>query len=159
MDWEVVPEFSFNVYGDRGSVDVLAWHPRERILLIIEVKATLTDLQNLVASMSKKGRVVPNAADDARGWQASHVAMLVAVAGTTANRSIVARHAATFGAAFPVRTRAVQTWLRNPRGPIHGIWFVAGDANASIARTSRSRVRRRQRNDFSSKGQRRATPS
>ncbi len=31
--WDVTPEFSFNHFGDRGSVDILAWHPGQRILL------------------------------------------------------------------------------------------------------------------------------
>ena len=25
--WEVVPEATFNRFGERGSIDVLAWHP------------------------------------------------------------------------------------------------------------------------------------
>jgi len=33
LDWEVLPEFSFNHFGDRGSVDVLAWHAGQRVLL------------------------------------------------------------------------------------------------------------------------------
>lgn len=36
-NWEVEVEFTFNVFGDRGSVDVLAWHAATRTLLIIEV--------------------------------------------------------------------------------------------------------------------------
>jgi transcriptional regulator with XRE-family HTH domain len=35
--WEIVPEFTFNHYGDRGSVDILAWHAAERILLLFGV--------------------------------------------------------------------------------------------------------------------------
>ncbi len=142
LEWEVLPEFTFNVYGDRGSVDVLAWHARERILLIIEVKATLTDVQDLLSSLSKKRRVVPRAVHDALSWRPDHIAVLLVVAGTTANRSIVARHHATFATAFPLRTRAVRGWLARPAGPVAGIWFVAGDAIATIARTSRTRVRR-----------------
>jgi len=143
LEWEVVPEFSFNVFGDRGSVDVLAWHPKARVLLIIEVKATLTDVQDLLSSVSRKRRVVPGAVADTFGWRPAHVAVLLVVAGTTANRSIVARHDATFATAFPLRTRAVRTWLSKPVGPIAGMWFVAGDAIATIARESRTRVRRR----------------
>lgn len=142
LEWEVLPEFTFNVFGDRGSVDVLAWHSRERILLIIEVKATLTDLQDLIASISKKRRVVPDAARKDRGWQARHVAVLLVVAGTTANRSSVMRHAATFDAAFPARTRVAREWLRSPAGPIAGVWFVAGDAAGSLVNAGRTRVRR-----------------
>src|SRR5512138_9010 len=43
--WTVIPEYSFNVYGERGSVDVLAFHPERRVLLIVEVKTRVTDLQ------------------------------------------------------------------------------------------------------------------
>jgi transcriptional regulator with XRE-family HTH domain len=66
--WQVVPEFTFNHYGDRGSVDILAWHPGECILLIVEVKATLTDLQDMLGSLSKKVRVVPKIAAGELGW-------------------------------------------------------------------------------------------
>ena len=43
--WLTDPEFSFNVYGERGSVDVLAWHPTHQALLIVEVKTIVTDIQ------------------------------------------------------------------------------------------------------------------
>ena len=36
--WEVVVEYTFNHFGERGSVDVLAWHPLHRALLLLEVK-------------------------------------------------------------------------------------------------------------------------
>jgi hypothetical protein len=143
LEWDVLPEFTFNVYGDRGSVDVLAWHPKERVLLIIEVKATLTDVQDLLSSLSRKRRVVPRAVGENLPWRPDHVAVLLVVAGTTANRSVVRRHDATFATAFPTRTRAVQEWLAKPVGPLSGIWFVAGDAVATIARQSRTRVRAR----------------
>jgi transcriptional regulator with XRE-family HTH domain len=140
-DWEVIPEFTFNVYGDRGSVDILAWHPGDRILLIIEVKATLTDLQDLLASLSKKRRVVPGAARQAKGWRPDHVATLLVAAGTSLNRRVVARHAATFTIAFPTRGRDVDAWLRHPTGAMAGLSFVTGDAVATLNRESRSRVR------------------
>jgi transcriptional regulator with XRE-family HTH domain len=109
--WEVVPEFTLNHYGDRGSVDILAWHPRERILLIVEVKATLTDLQNLLASLSRKSRVVPSLASTQLGWRPEHVANLLVVAGTKGNRPVLARHAATFAVAFPARSRDIRSWI------------------------------------------------
>lgn len=124
--WEVVPEFTFNVYGDRGSVDVLAWRPNPRILLIVEVKATLTDLQETLASLSRKVRVVPGLVRTQRNWQPIHVAKLLAVAGSTANRSVVKRHGATFDAAFPSRSTDAKVWLRRPTGPLAAIWFMSG---------------------------------
>jgi transcriptional regulator with XRE-family HTH domain len=142
LEWEVIPEFTFNVYGDRGSVDILAWHSRQRILLIIEVKATLNDLQSMLASLSKKRRVVPGAVGEALPWRPDHIAVLLVAAGTSANRGVVARHASTLGSAFPIRTRAVLEWLRKPAGGMAGLWFVSGDAISTLATVSRTRVRR-----------------
>jgi hypothetical protein len=36
--WQVLVEESFNVFGERGSVDVVAWLPGAGALLIIEIK-------------------------------------------------------------------------------------------------------------------------
>jgi hypothetical protein len=143
-DWQVIPEFTFNVFGDRGSVDILAWNPTERILLIIEVKSTLTDLQAMLAALSKKIRVVPGAVREAQGWQPLAVAVLLVVAGTTGNRAVVARHASTFDSALPARSREVRSWLRRPRGSLAGVWFVSRDAVSAVAMSgARRRVRRR----------------
>ena len=32
--WIVEPEVSFSIYGERGVIDILAWHPTSRILLL-----------------------------------------------------------------------------------------------------------------------------
>lgn len=139
--WEIVPEFTFNHYGDRGSVDILAWHAGERILLIVEIKATMTDLQDLLGSMSRKMRVVPAKAASQLGWQPRHVARLLVVAGTKANRTVVRRHMATFGAAFPARSREARSWLNRPTGAFSGLWFVSTSSLAAVRRTARARVR------------------
>ncbi len=142
LDWEVAAEFSFNHFGDRGSVDVLAWHPTERILLIIEVKASLTNLQELLHSLSRKLRIVPDLARRQRGWDPVHVSHILVVSGSRANRSVVARHAATFDASFPTRTWALRSWLRRPKGTAPGLWFVPTSALGSGASVARARVRR-----------------
>src|SRR5689334_15861025 len=43
--WLPIPEATFQVYGERGSIDILAWHPITRILLVIEVKSVVPDVQ------------------------------------------------------------------------------------------------------------------
>lgn len=145
LEWEVMPEFSFNHFGDRGSVDVLAWHPVHRVLLVIEVKATLTDLQDLLVSLSRKLRVVPDIVRKSLGWDADHVARIVIVAGTAANRSIVARHAATFVASFPARSREIHAWLRRPLGALAGVWFVSTSSLGGGMSVARTRIRRTSR--------------
>jgi hypothetical protein len=52
-DWEVRVEVSFNDYGDRGSIDILAWNPATRVVLVVEIKSELASIEGLLAhSMS-----------------------------------------------------------------------------------------------------------
>ena len=37
-EWIVRPEVSFSIWGERGVVDFIAWHPARRAMLLIEVK-------------------------------------------------------------------------------------------------------------------------
>jgi transcriptional regulator with XRE-family HTH domain len=146
LGWIVRPEFTFNVYGDRGSVDILAWHPGRRALLIVEVKTRLGDLQALLMAMSKKVRVVPGVAADEMGWSRSAFARVVVMADTHANRSTVTAHAATFAATFPGRTVACRAWLKAPDGDFAGLWFLASrkdrPVKSVVARSGRDvRVR------------------
>ncbi len=140
--WETEVEFGFNEYGERGSVDVLAWHPTERILLIVEVKSRLTDLQDTFASYARKVRLVPGIVRRDRGWDPAHVARLLVLPGTTANRTVVSRHAASFDSVLPERMPAIRSWILRPRGAIAGIWFVAADELPARSRRLRRRVRR-----------------
>lgn len=125
LGWETTPEFTFNVWGERGSVDILAWHPGRRVLLLIEVKTRLTDLQRFLMSMSKKLRLVPGVVAEERGWRRAGLGHVVVVLDSRANRSTVATHGATFAATFPARTAAVRAWLRSPVDDLAGVWFLA----------------------------------
>jgi transcriptional regulator with XRE-family HTH domain len=125
--WEVEVEYTFNVFGDRGSVDVLGWHAASRTLLIIEVKSRFTDLQAMLVSLARKLRVVPDAAREDRGWDAAHVGRIVVAYGSAENRSVLARHASTFDAALPARANEIRRWLRHPKGPLSGVWLMSRD--------------------------------
>jgi transcriptional regulator with XRE-family HTH domain len=135
--WQVELEFSFNVFGDRGAVDVLAWHDATRTLLIVEVKSRFTDLQALLISMSRKLRVVPNAVRDELGWDAATIGRLVVAYGTAENRSIIDRHAAIFDTSFPSRATEIRRWLRTPDGVLSGVWLVSADVVAFPERRRR----------------------
>ena len=125
VGWDVLVEFGFNHYGDRGSVDVLAWHAEHRTLLIVEVKSRLTDLQATFSRFDTKVRVVPAVVGRERGWQARHLGRLLVMPGTKANRASVGRHAETFATAFPERMPAVRAWLHAPNRPMGGVWYLA----------------------------------
>ena len=48
LGWVVAVEVSFSRYGERGSIDVLAWHPECRALVVIEVKSVTPDTQAML---------------------------------------------------------------------------------------------------------------
>jgi transcriptional regulator with XRE-family HTH domain len=123
--WTVEAEFTFNEFGDRGSVDIVAWHAERRVIVIIEVKSVLTDLQAMLMSLSRKVRVVPGILEEQRGWRRRHLGRLLVVVGSTANRGVVTRHEALFATTFPVRSREVLAWIRRPDGDLAGLWFVS----------------------------------
>ncbi len=142
--WIVEPELTFNVFGDRGSVDILGWHPEDKSLCLIEVKTVLTDLQAMLMSMSRKVRVVPGMLEEQRGWRRRQLASLLVVVGSTANRAVVRNHPAVFGSAFPAQTSEVRAWLRRPRGDLAGVWFVSPAVVRHATRGGFGRVRRSQ---------------
>jgi len=123
--WQSIVEFSFNVFGERGSVDVLAWHAPTRTLLIVEVKSRILDLQALLLSLGRKLRLVPNEARRELGWDAEAVGRILLVPGSTEARRLIERHRAIFDASLPAGTPAVCQWIRDPRGPIAGVWLVS----------------------------------
>jgi transcriptional regulator with XRE-family HTH domain len=96
--WEVLGEDSFNEYGDRGSVDLLAWKSAERALLIIEIKTEIVDLQEMLRMLDMKVRVVPGLVRRSRGWRPMSVAAAVVLPSNNTHRRAVANHAALLAA-------------------------------------------------------------
>lgn len=74
--WVTIPEATFQVGGERGSIDILAWHPVARILLVIEVKSVVPDVQATLSGIDRKARIAPHLARD-RGWAVDAVARLL----------------------------------------------------------------------------------
>lgn len=130
--WEVRVEESFNHFGDRGSVDVLAWRGDLQALLIVEVKTELVDLQETVRTLDMKTRVVPTVLRRARGWQSKLVASVLVLPEAHVHRRAVAQHAALLASALPARTWAIRRWLDNPNGSLRGIWFLSNTRLGSV---------------------------
>src|SRR5215212_4286179 len=56
-DWLVATEVSFNHFGERGSIDVLAFHPTTRVVLVIEIKSVMPDVQATLVTLDRKQRL------------------------------------------------------------------------------------------------------
>lgn len=134
--WHVVPEATFNNFGERGSIDVLAWHPSHETLLIIEVKSAMPDMQALLAGVDRKQRIGRRIAAE-RGWRVRSVSRLIVFPEDRTVRRRVDAHASTFDVAYPARTREVGQWIRAPLRPISGLLFLPGSQRT----TARHRVR------------------
>src|SRR5687767_2166689 len=57
--WTAIPEATFQVRGERGSIDILAWPEETRTLLVIEVKSVVPDVQATVGGLDRKTRIAP----------------------------------------------------------------------------------------------------
>ena len=141
--WLVQVEVSFNNYGDRGRVDVIAFHPGTRVVVAVEVKTALGDLQETLGRIDIKARLARTIAGEA-GWSGvtGAVAMLVIGDSRTARR-LVAQHAALF-ARYSLRGRAALAWLRRPRPPVPTgvLWFITlpNSHHTTVTRGRRVRI-------------------
>jgi hypothetical protein len=142
--WLLAPEVTFAVYGERGVIDLFAYHPIRRALLVIELKTEIVDIQLLMSSVDKYMRLASQIARD-RDWRADTVSCWLVVRDTMTNRRRVGAHASVLRAAFPHDGDDVRRWLRDPAGKVRGLSFLS-DARRGSDRGPSSgvqRVRRR----------------
>lgn len=121
--WETIIEYSFNHFGDRGSVDVVGWHGGRSALILIEVKTRIVDVQDLLRSVDMKRRIVPPLLQRERRWTIRHQGHVVVIAESGTNRRAIERHRETFAAAFPQRSVQARRWIQDPTGDIAAIRF------------------------------------
>jgi transcriptional regulator with XRE-family HTH domain len=150
--WQVVAEKSFNHFGDRGSVDVLAWRPDAGALLIVEIKSEIASFEETLRVLDMKARVVPGLIRRTGEWKPRVVGMVLVLPDATAHRDVVARHSATVAAALPARTLAIRRWLADPAGPIRGIWFLGGTRTGGAMRNTKLGRRVRVQRSAGSRG-------
>jgi len=74
--WLAVPEVSFAHYAERGVIDVMAWHASTGIVLVIELKTAIVDINDLMSTMDRRRRLAWKIANDL-GWNPKVVATWV----------------------------------------------------------------------------------
>ena len=121
-DWVLAPEVSFSIRGERGVIDIFAWHAATRTLLVIELKTEIVDVNDLMGKVDRKRQLAVEIGRE-RGWHALTVAVWVIVADSKTNRRRVTAHGTTLRAAFPADGRSVAGWPREPRQPIARLSF------------------------------------
>jgi transcriptional regulator with XRE-family HTH domain len=120
--WEVVVEVTYAVFGERGSIDVLAWRGAERALLIVEVKSDVVSNEATLRKHDEKVRLARGIALERFSWRAATVSRLLVLPDTrTARRRLASEPLAS---AYPTRGPDLRKWLRSPSGPISGALFL-----------------------------------
>ena len=141
-NWEARTEVSFNHFGDRGRVDVLARHVPSGTLLVVEAKSAIGDTQDTTGRLDVKARLGRLLAEQV-GWGApSAVIGALVVADSKRSRRIVADHPGAF-ARFSVRGRPALAWLGRPVEPAPSglLWFVKLPDARRVSITKFTRVR------------------
>ena len=137
--WVVRVEVSYSRYGERGRIDLLAWHAPTRTLLVIEIKTDLVDVQELLGTLDAKTRLARHVAESF-GWDVAAVVPGIVFAEDRTTRYRLDRVDALFDR-YAVRGRAATAWLRRPvRAPSGLLWFTAVQGLPS--RSGAPRVRR-----------------
>lgn len=141
--WEVAVEVSFSIWGERGSIDILAYHRLTGFVLVVEVKSVVPDSQATLHGLDRKARLARKIARD-RGWDCRAVARLLVVGDSTTSRRRIAEFASLYAVALPDRGRVVRRWLRGPAGPLAGVLFLSSATLGGLRRRSggAARVRR-----------------
>lgn len=140
--WLVEVEPSFNHYGDRGRIDIFAFHPGRRVLLVVEIKTEVHDVQDLIGRLDVKQRVARQLAAD-RGWQAAAIVPAIVLREDRTIRRRISQHSALFER-FRLRARAARAWLRMPGSPIPSGILLFHSLDARLPLTGHSGARRHQ---------------
>jgi hypothetical protein len=143
--WQSRVEVTFSEYGERGSIDILAWHPAEAVLLVVEIKSELGGIDPLLRPLNIKVRLASKIAAREFGWRTSRpVSCIVVLPEDSSARRAVERHAGVFDRTLPARSRDIRRWLRQPTDQLAGIWFLSAVGQDNVTRNPSAirRVRR-----------------
>lgn len=117
--WDVWNEASYSIYGERGRIDQLAFHPPTGILEVTEGKTGIWDVQETLGRLDAKVRLAPRVAAQ-RGWRVRKVVGALVIADGRTVRRRVADHATLF-ARYETRGRAAYAFVRDPRRAAEGL--------------------------------------
>lgn len=138
--WTFRPEVSYSIYGERGVIDMLAWHADRAMLLVVEFKTELVDVNDLIGTMDRRRRLAIQIGREA-GWVAAAASSLVVLVDSRTSRRRAAEHRTVLRAAFPSDGRHLAGWLRDPAQPV-SMLAMWPDANHETTRPDSRRPSR-----------------
>jgi transcriptional regulator with XRE-family HTH domain len=139
--WEAQVEVSYARYAERGSIDVLGWHPETRSLLVVELKTEIASAEETLRKHDEKVRLAPQIARERCGWRPTVVGRVLVLPDDRTVRRRWAKMESLMSAAMPAATVEVKRWIRAPRRELFGVWFLPLIDVSSRSRSSASRER------------------
>jgi transcriptional regulator with XRE-family HTH domain len=140
--WVDRQEVTYNVYGERGSIDDVAYHAATGTLTVSELKTGIYDVQEMLARLDQKERLARQVAGRF-GWRVQRVIPCLVVAETRTNRRRIDGNPSLF-ARFGCRGRGAAAWLRDPTPAVGGLLVfedLSSGRHAHTRRAGRQRVR------------------
>lgn len=131
--WLVLQEVTYAIYRERGSIDLLGLRPADAIALVTEVKSEVTSWEETQRRFDEKVRLLPKIVFDRVGWRPRVVGKVLILDGTMTNRRRVASLGAAAQQGYPARTVDVRRWIRQPIGPLAGIWFLSNPRPPAVS--------------------------
>jgi transcriptional regulator with XRE-family HTH domain len=123
--WEVVPEVTYSEFGERGSIDLLAWHAVSATVLIVEIKTELTSIEATVRKHDEKVRLASGVVTKRFGWEPRSMSRVLVLPDHRTARRQVDRTDAILSRAYPCRGWALRRWLANPsEAAVDGLLFL-----------------------------------
>ncbi len=141
LGWKCVAEVSYSEFGERGSVDLLAWHQPSSSLLVIEVKTELASVEATLRKHDEKVRLAARIAAERFHWSAVSVSGLLVLPDDRRERRRVDAHASVLEGAYPVRSYSARRWCRSPSGRIRGLLFLPDLTRQGLTAIRRRRER------------------
>ncbi|HJP72098.1 MAG TPA: hypothetical protein VJ975_10295 [Candidatus Limnocylindria bacterium] len=136
-----LPEGSYSIFGERGRIDLLSFHPVTGTLEVAEIKSGGTwDLQDMLGRLGAKVRLAPQIAAP-HGWKVRWVVGAPVIADGRTARRRVAEHEPLF-ARFASRGAAARAFVRAPSADVRGLlaFIPLPDSNHGHSRRAGQRA-------------------
>ena len=132
--WQVLIEVTYSISGERGSIDVLALNAARRAVLVAEVKSDIAAAEAVGRKLDEKRRLAAAIVRERVGWAPATVGVVLVLPESPRLRRLLAGPAASLARSFPIASRSVAAWLRNPDRPLAATWFLSVNAPRAVRR-------------------------
>jgi hypothetical protein len=132
-DFATSTEVTYSEWGERGSIDVFGYNKIHNAAVIGEAKSEWGSIEETLRALSVKTRLAPAICRRTVGATPAAIATLLVFPEDSTSRRVARQVAETLDSALPAAGRQIRTWLRQPSGPLKGIWFLSNVRSDAVS--------------------------